>query len=40
MAKGDRRTAKGKRFHHSFGNTRPKGSKKRRNKRLKKEAEE
>lgn len=40
MAKGDRRTAKGKRFHHSFGNTRPKGSKKRRIKRLKQAAEE
>ena len=25
MGRGDKRTAKGKRFKHSFGNSRPKG---------------
>lgn len=28
MGKGDKRTARGKRFRHSFGNSRPKSTKK------------
>lgn len=30
MGRGDKRTAKGKRFKHSFGNSRPKGVSKKR----------
>ncbi|MBN2498483.1 MAG: 30S ribosomal protein THX [Deltaproteobacteria bacterium] len=33
MGKGDRRSAKGKRFRHSFGRTRPRANKASRKKR-------
>jgi len=39
MGKGDRRSAKGKRFRKSFGNARQKPKKKKKKKREKRQAE-